>query len=109
MLNNLRAKWQAFTKRPLTPHEAIQVALKSDYYDTDYGMCLALLDAQRAGVLTEREIKSAMAQIQQVLRGKYIYLADWLEGNDMPHRSKDIIEFYQNWSTNHAKFANVSL
>lgn len=109
MLNNLKTKWRAFCKRPLTPHEAIQVALKSDYYDTDYGMCLALLDAQRAGALTEREATNAAIQIQQVLRGRYAYLADWLEGNDLPHRSKDIIKFYQNWSTNHAKFANVSL
>lgn len=109
MLNNLKTKWRAFTKRPLTPHEAIQVALNSDYYDTDYGMCLALLDAQRAGVLTEREVTNATMQIKQVLRGKYIYLAYWLEDNNMPHSSKDIIEFYQNWSINHAKFANVSL
>lgn len=82
-----------------TTQEILDAAIASGHYRKESpapGMCLALFNAWEAGVITRKDYKQAVIEIQDYIRG-FSFLATALHVNGLPHDRPDQVALYQNW------------
>ena len=83
-----------------TTQEILNAVIASGHYSKELPlprMCLSLLNAWDAGVITHKEYKQAVIEIQSYLKG-FAFLSTALYFNGLPHDRPDQVAFYQNWN-----------
>ena len=82
-----------------TTQEILNAAIASGHYRKESPatqMCLSLLNAWNAGVITHKEYKQAVIEIQNYIQG-FSFLAAALSANWLPHDRASRLALYQNW------------
>lgn len=82
-----------------TTQEILNAAIASGHYRKESPapeMCLSLWNAWDAGVITYREYKQVVIEIQDYIRG-FSFLSAALSANKLPHDRANRLALYQNW------------
>lgn len=89
--------------------DAFRATIEAGFYPEVDGqgrcyMCLALVDACSAGVITPHQLREAKDAIHQVLAGRFSYMATAVRGYTAARYLDDIawaiacgVELYKNW------------
>lgn len=82
-----------------TTQEILNAAIASGHCRKELpapAMCLSLLTAWNDGVITHKEYKQAVIEIQDYIRG-FSFLTAALHANDLPNDRPHQVALYQNW------------
>ena len=82
-----------------TTQEILNAAIASGHYRKELpapAMCLSLLKALEDGVITHKEYKQAVIEIQNYIQG-FTFLSTALYHNELPHDRPHQVALYQNW------------
>ena len=83
-----------------TTQEVLNAVISSGHYRKESPaseMCLSLIKAWEDGVITRKEYKQAVIEIQDYIQG-FSFLSTALHTNGLPHDRPNRLALYQNWN-----------